>query len=338
MSSGPTLIGQTNCPATQLGIGSAPLGNMFSRLSEEDAWGALEAAWDAGARVFDTSPFYGYGLAERRVGDFLRTKPRDEFLLSTKVGRLLVPLRDQVPRDTIFDSCMPFNPVFDYTHDGALRSFEDSLQRLGLDRVDILLVHDTGVAEHGENQPAVFKTVLTGATKALLRLRDEGTVGAIGLGINEWEVAEAALQAADFDTFLLAGRYTLLEQHAAASFLPLCAERKVNIILGGVFNSGILVSADPATATWNYAPPPAAMVNRTLQLKAVCARHMVPLPAAAMQFSAAHPVVATIAIGTRNRAQSEDAARWLGLELPAGLWSDLKDEGLIPQDAPVPTN
>lgn len=329
-------IGNARPPATKLGLGTAPLGNMFARLAEKDAWDCLEAGWQAGARVFDTAPFYGYGLAERRLGDFLRTKPRDEYLLVTKVGRLLEPRLAREPTDTFFLSDMPFNPVFDYSHDAALRSHEDSLQRLGLDRVDILLIHDTGVAEHGENQPRVFADALAGAAKALFRLRDEGVIGAVGMGTNEWEVAEAALRRADFDTFLLAGRYTLLEQRAAASFLPLCVEREVNVILGGVYNSGLLASDDPAQATWNYAPAPPELVERALALKSVCDRHAVPLPAAAAQFAAAHPAVATVVIGSRSRAETEAAAGGLEAELPAGLWADFKDEGLLAVHATTP--
>lgn len=329
-------IGKCAIAASQLGMGSAPLGNMFGRLTEEDVWACMEAAWAGGVRVFDTAPFYGYGLAEHRVGDFLRTKPRDEFLLSSKVGRLLEPRGNQESTDTFFDSDFPFNSVYDYSFDGALRSHEDSLQRLGLDRIDILLIHDTGVLEHGDEQPAVFEAALAGAAKAMARLRDEGVVGAIGMGLNEWEVAEAGLRNFDFDTFLLAGRYTLLEQHSAATFLPLCVERGVKILIGGVFNSGLLVAADPASSTWNYGPPPAEILERVLALRAVCDRHAVALPAATLQFASAHPAVGTVLFGTRTAAESEAACAWIKQALPAALWDDLKTEKLIAADAPVP--
>ncbi len=319
-----------------MGLGSAPLGNMFARVSEEDAHGALQGAWDAGCRIFDTAPFYGYGIAERRVGDFLRSKPRDEFLLSTKVGRLLVPRCGCEPTDTFFHSDLPFNPVFDYSRDAALRSHEDSLQRLGLDRIDILLIHDTGVAEHGERQPQAFAEAMQGAAQALIQLREEKAVGAIGMGMNEWEVCEAALEKVDFDTFLLAGRYTLLEQKSLASFLPLCSERGVRIMVGGAFNSGLLVAPDPAQATYNYAPAPPDLAERAVQLREVCSRHGSELPAAALQFPLAHEAVAAVMVGSRRKDESDKAARWMEADLPTALWEDLRAEGLIDAAAPVP--
>lgn len=329
-------IGKTSVPATLLGVGTAPLGNMFTPIDEEDVVACLEAAWDGGIRVFDTAPFYGYGLAERRLGDFLRTKPRDEFVLATKVGRLLKPRRNEMPTDTFFLSTLPFNPVYDYSYDAAMRSYEDSIQRMGLDRFDVLLIHDVGVAEHGDDQPKAFKEAMEGAGKALTELKESGEIGAIGLGTNEWEVAEAAMEELDLDTTLLAGRYTLLEQEAAKTYLPKCAERGVNVILGGVFNSGILVTDDIANSMWNYKLAPEDLVRRAFQLKAICERHEVRLPAAALQFGMSHPAVASVVIGTRSAKESNESLAWAQSDLPAGLWTDLKDEGLIPADAPVP--
>lgn len=329
-------LGRCDVPATLLGFGSAPLGNMFRPIEEDEAHASLEAAWQGGMRVFDTAPFYGYGLAERRLGDFLRTKPRGDYILSTKVGRMLVPRRDQPPTDTFFLSTLPFNPVYDYGYDAAMRSHDDSLQRMGLDRFDVLLIHDTGVAEHGDRQPEVFKEAIGGAAKALAKLRDEGAVGSIGMGTNEWEVAQAAIEAADFDTMLVAGRYTLLEQHSAKTFLPLCEKRGVNLMLGGVFNSGLLVSPDIKEAMWNYKLAPKELVERALQLRAVCERHDVPLPAAALQFAMAHPLVATALVGIRSKRESDEALKWSKMGIPAGLWADLRDEDLIPTDLPVP--
>ena len=325
-----------NLPATRIGFGTAALGNMFRPINEEEVFECLEAAWDGGVRFFDTAPFYGYGLAERRLGDFLRTKQRSSYVLCNKVGRLLQPRRDNPPSDTFFLSTMPFNPVYDYSYDGAMRSFEDSLQRMGLDRFDIMLVHDPGVAEHGDRQPEVFKQAMDGAAKAMAALRDQGVIGAIGVGTNEWEVAEQAVKAADLDTCLLAGRYTLLEQHAAASFLPLCLERKIKIILGGVFNSGLLVSDDISNATWNYRPAPKEQIKRALQLKAICDRHEIALPAAAIHFVLAHPAVGCALLGTRSRRESEETLAWFKQELPAGLWTDLVDEGMLDAELPVP--
>ncbi|MBF2734642.1 MAG: aldo/keto reductase [Betaproteobacteria bacterium AqS2] len=324
-------------PASRFGIGTATLGNMFRPINEFDVADCLRAAWDGGVRLFDTAPFYGYGLAERRLGDFLRTKPREDFIISNKVGRMLVPRRDAPPTDTFFLSTMPFNPVYDYSYDGAMRSFEDSLQRTGLDRFDIMLIHDPGVAEHGDRQPEVFRVAIDGAAKAMVELREQGVISAVGVGTNEWEVAERAIKEADLDTCLLAGRYTLLEQHAAASLMPLCVERGVKLILGGVFNSGLLVSDDIPNATWNYQPAPPEQVKRALQLKEICARHGVPLPAAAIQFALAHPAAGAVVVGARSRKESEESLRWRGQEIPPGLWADLVDEGLLAAEAAVPS-
>lgn len=330
-------IGKCKITASTLGVGTAPLGNMYAQLSDEDVWGCLEAAWDAGVRVFDTAPFYGYGMAEHRLGDFLRTKPRDEYLLSTKTGRVMLPRRNDPPTNDFFLSNYPFNFNFDYSYDGAMRSFEDSLQRLGLDRIDILLIHDTGVPEHGEDQPKVFQQAMEGAAVAMAKLRDEGVIGAIGMGLNEWEVAQAGLEAFDFDTFLLAGRYTLLEQFSAETFLPLCEQRGIQIMLGGVFNSGLLVADDTASATYNYFPAPQELIDKTLAIKAVCQRHGVPLPAAALQFANAHPAVGVTLFGTRNRHESESATNWMQLAIPAELWAELKAENLLNEELPVPS-
>ena len=330
------IIGNTNFPATLLGVGTAPLGNMFRPIEEKDVHMCLEAAWEGGVRYFDTAPFYGYGLAERRLGDFLRTKHREDYILSTKVGRLLQPRRKSIPTDTFFLSTMPFNPIYDYSYDAAMRSYEDSLQRMGLDRFDIVLIHDPAHAEHGEDQPEIFKQAMEGAAKALLKLRDEGEIGAIGLGTNEWEVAQAALEQVEFNTFLLAGRYTLIEQFAAKSFLPMCLEKNVNIILGGAFNSGLLVSDDIKNSTWNYKPAPQELIDKAINLKGICERHGVELPAAALQFAMAHPAVATVAVGVRNQTEMNESLKWSTKEIPHGLWTDLKDAGLLANDLPVP--
>ena len=329
-------IGSSKLNATLLGFGTSTLGNMFSQLSEGDVQTSLQAAWEGGVRIFDTAPFYGYGLSERRLGDFLRTKPRDEYLLCNKVGRLLKPRGDEPPSDTLFISTLPFNVVYDYTYDGAMRSYEDSLQRMGLDRFDILLIHDIGVAEHGEAQPRIFKQAMDGAAKALFELRNAGEISAVGVGTNEWEVAEAALRAADFDTFLLAGRYTLLEQHSATTFMPLCIERNVRIMLGGAYNSGLLVSKDIRNSTWNYKPAPQDMIERALHLRAICERHGAQLPAAALQFAMAHPAVASVIVGLRSEKEASESLHWIKQGLPGGLWQDFVDEGMLDSSLPFP--
>ena len=329
-------IGKTSMPATLLGLGTAPLGNMFTVITEDEVHDCLERVWQGGIRFFDTAPFYGYGLAERRLGDFLRTKPRNEYILCNKIGRLLKPRRDSMPTDTFFLSTLPFNPVYDYSYDATMRSYEDSMQRMGLDSFDILLIHDVGVAEHGDRQPEVFKEAMEGAGKALTKLRDEGEIGAIGFGTNEWEVAQEAIGRLDIDTTLLAGRYTLLEQEAATTFMPKCQEKGIKLILGGVFNSGILASDDIPNSMWNYKLAPKHLVERALQLRAICERHEVRLPSVALQFSMAHPAVASVVAGMRSVKECDESLEWAVSKLPAGVWTDLKDEEMISADAPIP--
>jgi D-threo-aldose 1-dehydrogenase len=293
-------------------------------------------AWDAGVRFYDTAPMYGHGLSELRTGHSLRWKQRDDFVLASKVGRVLTPAR----RDTIdfapWVDGAPFTMHFDYSYDGTMRSFEDSLQRLGLERMDVCFIHDIDVFTRGAEQPAVFEQAMDGCWRALERLRSEGLVKAIGVGVNEWQVCHEALKRRDFDCFLLAGRYTLLEQDALDEFLPLCEQRGAAVVVGGGFNSGILATGARPGAKYNYAPAPQAILDKVARIEAVCAAHGVPLPAAALQFVVAHPAIPSFIAGTRTVEQLRQNLAWFSHPIPADFWADLKRRGLLREDAPVP--
>lgn len=326
-------IGRTKIRVTQMGFGGAPLGNLYKPVPEEDAEAVIEAAWTAGIRFYDTAPYYGYGLSERRVGERLRRRGRDDFVLSTKVGRVLKPRGGKVPDDAAFPGSLPFAPVFDYSYDGFMRSCEDSLQRLGLGRIDILLIHDLAAETHGkEPYPAHFRMAMRGGYRALDELKRNGDIGAIGFGLNDWHPCLDALALHDFDCCLLAGRYTLLEQGALDGFLPECERRGVSIIIGGPFNSGILAGG----TTYNYTPAPPEIRERVRRIEAVCKSHDVPLPAAALQFPLTHPAVAAVIPGAKAPAEVAANVKLLQQAIPTALWRDLKSEGLLRQDAPTP--
>ncbi len=329
-------IGRTGLRVTPLGLGGAPFGNLFAPVAESDVRGAVETAWSKGCRFFDTAPYYGYGLSERRVGDALRERNRAEFVLSTKVGRLI--RRGANPNRTAegFDSPMPFHVEFDYSYDGVMRSVEGSYLRLGLDRIDILLIHDLGRAEHGERLPDMLKTAMGGAYRALEELKRAGDIKAVGLGVNEVEICEMALQEGDFDCFLLAGRYTLLEQGGQERLFPECRRRGVSIILGGPFNSGVLVRAGRPDATYNYGAVPPQVAERVGKLVEVCREFNVSLPAAALQFPLANPIVASAIPGARTAAEAASHWDMLKAPIPAGFWAALRQRGLLHAAAPVP--
>ncbi|MBI1774774.1 MAG: aldo/keto reductase [Proteobacteria bacterium] len=336
----PTLrrrLGRTSLSLTQMGFGGAPLGNLFERVPAAAAAAALERALAAGLGYFDTAPLYGHGLSEERMGKVLAAVPRERFLVSTKVGRLLVPAPAGKAEGGNFIDVPPLSIAYDYSYDGALRSVEASLTRLGLDRIDILLIHDIDRFTHGaEAQPSRFREAIEGAYPALARLRKEGTVGAIGLGVNEWQVCQQAAEAADFDCFLLAGRYTLLEQEALESFLPLCERRGIGIIIGGPFNSGILAMGPVAGATYNYAPAPPAVLERVRLLAEISKAHGTELAAAALQFPLFHPAVVSVIPGARSPEEVKANLALMRRPIPDALWRDLKSAGLVRRDAPTP--
>jgi D-threo-aldose 1-dehydrogenase len=288
----------------RLGLGTAPIAGLYQAVDDETAQAVVERAWALGLRYFDTAPLYGAGLAERRLGAALHGKPRDEFAVSTKVGRLLRP------GESVWHGAPELVDYFDFSRDAALRSLEESLERLGLDRVDIALVHDPD--DHVDQ-------ALAGSFRALQRLRDEGVVRAIGVGANHTEVLCRFAREADPDCFLVAGRYTALDRSAAAELLPLCEEHGIAVIAGGVFNSGVLAGGD----TFDYEPAPPEVVAHVERLRETCARHGVALPAAAVQFPVRHPAVAAVLMGCSTPEEVADDVRLANLEVPDALWEEL---------------
>lgn len=325
-------IGRTALDVTELGLGCATLGGSRIPVSRQQAEAIVRAAWDAGVRYVDAAPFYGVGQAERAVGDALRGETRDEWVLSTKVGRLLRPNPTGVYADGRTHP-LPFDPVYDYSHGGIMRSVDDSLQRLGLARIDILYVHDIGVYQHGpEAHAAHMRTLRDSGYRALEELRRSGTVQAIGIGVNEKEVLLEAMEWGQWDAFLLAGRYTLLEQAPLDDLFPKCEEAGTSIVVGGPLNSGILAGR----GTWNYDTAPPEVAERVGRINAICERHRVPLPAAALQFPLAHPVVAAIIPGPRNVAEVAANIELLRHPIPPALWQELRAAGLLHAAAPTP--
>ena len=323
-------VGQTGLEVTALGLGGATLGGVAD-VSEMEARAIVNAAYAAGVGYFDTAPQYGYGKSERIVGDGLRA--HGDRVVSTKVGRLLAPRRTPRPADDVWHQPLPFEPVYDYSYDGIMRSFEDSLQRLGLDRVDILFLHDPDVYVRETKLPhEVFLKAIDDSYRALDRLRSGGTVKAIGLGVNDTQPIADALPRGRWDCFLLAGRYTLLEQAPLHSLLPAVARHGASIVIGGPFNSGILAGRD----TWNYARAPKQIRDRVDGLAAVCAAHGVELPAAALHFPMAHPTVAATIPGPRSASEMTQILAWWKTPVPAALWQDMKARNLIDAGAPVP--
>jgi D-threo-aldose 1-dehydrogenase len=314
----------------RLGFGAAGIGNLYRAMDDDVAAATVSAAWEAGIRYFDTAPHYGLGLSERRLGAVLATKPRSEFVISTKVGRILEPVANpHGARDTQgFD--VPADTVrrWDPSEAGIRRSIEDSLERLGLDRIDIAYLHDPDVydLDAGINQ----------ALPALEKLRAEGLIGAIGVGANSAHALRDCVQASDLDLVMLAGRYTLLEQPAAADLLPLCAERGVGVANCGVYNSGLLARAEvPADAHYNYEPAPAHILARAQALAACCAEFGVELPTAALQFAANHPVVRTVVVGATQPEQIRQTAERMAADVPAELWAALASRGLLAEGLSV---
>jgi len=326
-------LGRSDLRVTVLGLGTGTLGGHRVPVSREAADGIVQAAWSAGVRYFDTAPFYGFGRACRIVGDALREVPRDEWVLATKVGRLLRP-RASTPADSALRHQMPFDLVFDYSYDGVMRSFEDSLQRLGLAQIDILYAHDLGRRQHGADRHAKFMpSFRQGGYRALEELRSSGRVRAIGVGVNEREVLLEAMEWGEWDAFLLAGRYTLLEQAPLDDLLPRCLRSGISVVIGAPFNTGILAGR----ASYNYNPPPPEVVARVNAIRTVCESHRVPIIAAALQFPLAHPAVVSILPGPRSVEEFEANLMLVHYPIPGALWADLQEANLLHPDAPVPT-
>ena len=331
-------LGNGGLTFTELGFGTAPLGNLYKAISDGEARATLDAAWEGGVRYFDTAPLYGLGLSETRLNPFLRDKPRDSYILSTKVGRLI-------------EYCSPehragvgkwFNVPqrrenFDYTYDGVMRSFEHSFSRLGVDQIDILYVHDLCAFSHGSKAASDMrvKEFFAGrGYEAMISLRDQGMIKAIGGGVNEWEVCQNLAERGDFDLFLLAGRYTLLEQKALDSFLPLCEARGIGIITGGPYNSGILATGAKPGSFYNYDPAPQGIIDRVNAIEVVCSDHNVRMVDAAFQFPLLHPAHVAVIPGGQGADEMAGNLQAAHADIPTELWVDLKAAGLMREDAP----
>lgn len=333
-------VGKTKLEVTTLGLGGAPMGGFRATIGDREAVELVDEAYAAGVRYFDTSPFYGYGRSELRMGAALREKPRGDYVLSTKIGRVMHVRRpgEQLPADFRENGLPGFVPEFDYTYDGVMRSLEQSHLRLGLSTIDIALVHDVDfwTIKDREILDHRFRTVMGSGFRALDELRKADVIGAIGVGINEADTSLRFIQAGDFDCMLLAGRYTLLEQGALHEFLPECVNRGVSVILGGPYNSGILTGGVGPGATHDYAPAPAALIEKARKIEAICKRHGVALGAAALQFPLFHPALCSVipgALGAREVAQNVERMK---VRIPADLWNELKHEKLLEADAPTP--
>ncbi|MEM6889273.1 MAG: aldo/keto reductase [Pseudomonadota bacterium] len=322
-------VGKTDLQVDVLGLGCAPLGGNFVDLDYAQAADLLRVAQDAGISYFDTAPWYGFGRSERVVGDLLRGT---DYVLSDKVGRLLAPGAVENPMDFGMIDPLPFNVIYDYSYDGIMRAFEDNLQRLGLDRIDILLAHDIGAFQHGEENSRHFADLAKGGYKAMDELRKAGAVKAIGLGVNENEVCQDALGIGDWDVFLLAGRYTLLEQSPLETLFPACKAAGTSIICGGPFNSGILVGR----TMWNYAEAPPDVIDKARALESVAQDFDVPLAAAALQFPLGHSIVSSVIPGPRDAGELQQIFEWLDTQIPDAFWSSLLKQGLIVESAPLP--
>jgi D-threo-aldose 1-dehydrogenase len=331
----PVAFGRTNLRVTRMGIGTVPIAGLYEPVPDAQAQATLRRAYELGVRLFDTAPLYGYGVAEQRLGTFLATVPKDDAcVVATKVGRALQSARigdEPSHRGPVqqrqFKSGAELEPVFDFSYDGARRVLESSLERLGLGRVDIVYIHDPD--DH-------YEQAVEGAYRALEDLRSEGAVSAVGVGMNQSAMLARFARDTDVNCFLLAGRYTLLEQGALDELLPLCEQKGISVVIGGVFNSGVLADPSPG-AHYNYSLVEPVVLDRVKRIAAICARHGVPLAAAALQFPFGHPAIATVLCGVRSPQEVEEDERLMRLPIPTDLWAELKSEGLVRPDAPVPS-
>ena len=319
-------IAHNRVPVTRLGLGTVPLGFLYAPVNDNEAYHTIETAFDLGLHLFDTAPLYGDGVAETRLGHVLRSRPRDSFTVATKVG---FDIQEGARSLDGFEYRFYLEAPRDFSYDGVLRNLDRSLTRLQLDRVDIVHIHDAD--EH-------FEEAMDGAYRALDRLRSEGVIGAVSAGMNQAEMLARFAREGDFDCFLLAGRYTLLEQTALRALFPLCTSKQISVLLGGVYNSGILADPNAPSPQYNYAPAREALINKAQRIDAACRRHGVPIKAAALQFAAAHPAVAAILCGSRSAEELAENDRMFRFSIPSGLWDELRDEGLVDSAAPVPAD
>jgi D-threo-aldose 1-dehydrogenase len=329
-------LGKSGLDVSLLGFGGVPIGDFWTKLSDEMAVATVRQAAEAGLSLYDTSPLYGHGLSEHRMGQVLRQRPRGSFVLSTKVGRILEPMDEAKINRGWFAGGLNFEPRYDYSYDGVMRSLEHSLHRLGMNRLDVLLIHDIDVWTHGDDYPMRLKQVMSGCYPALEKLRSSGVVRAIGIGVNEIAPSVHFARETDIDCILLAGRYTLLEQAALDELLPLCSQKNIGIMLGGPYNSGILATGAIPGATYNYKPAPENVMDRVAKIETVCQRHGVPIAAAALQFPLGHPCISSMIPGAAKPEEVNRNMALMQMAVPAGLWDELKHEGLMPAHAPVP--
>lgn len=323
-------LGKTSIELTELGFGGAAVGNLYRPTSHAEAYAAIQSAWLSGIRYFDTAPSYGYGLSERRIGDALREFPRASYIISTKVGRLLIP--DARPKkEDHFPGSLPFRVQHDYSYDGIMRSFEHSLQRIGTDYIDIIYIHDIGRLTHGDEHMTHLQTLLNGGYRALLELREQGVVRAIGLGVNEWEVCLELMPQIDLDCLMLAGRYTLLEQLTLEKFFPECEKRNLQVIAAGPYNSGILANGQ----YYNYTTADHRIMLRVNAIQKICEAYQIDLPHAAIQFPLRHSQVVSVVAGARTEEQVALSVSYMQQQIPARLWDALKEADLLAVNAPV---
>jgi D-threo-aldose 1-dehydrogenase len=328
-------LGRTGLQVSVLGFGTAPLGDFYARLDDDAAIATVERAFALGINLLDTSPLYGHGLSEHRCGTAVRRVPRQDIVICTKIGRWMNPFHGRGDGSG-FVGGQPHRAVIDYSYDGTMRSVEQSLLRLGTDRLDLLLIHDVDVWTHGIDAiEDRFREAMAGAYVALDRLRGEGVVAGIGVGVNEAEMCVRFAQAGSFDTMLLAGRYSLLEQPALTEFLPLAQRQGIGVMLGGIFNSGILATGAVSGAKYNYQDAPPGVLAKVAEIQRICAAHNVALPTAALHFALGHPAVASVVLGAQNPQEVERNVAALSSKVPAALWSDLKTEHLLDAEAPV---
>ncbi|HET9180378.1 MAG TPA: aldo/keto reductase [Terriglobia bacterium] len=320
-------IGKTPLQVTRLGLGGAPLGGLFEDVRGEAAVATIRRALEMGINFFDTAPLYGHGKSEKWMGQGLTGIPSGSRVLATKVGRVLEPVEPGTLEKDEFDNPAPFKPVFDFSYDGVMRSFNESLKRLQVDRIDMLHIHDP------DNH---YDQAITGAYTALDQLRREGKITAVGAGMNQAEMPARFARAGNFDCFLLAGRYTLIDHTGLKDLLPLCVEKKISIIIGGPYNSGILATGAKPGGKFNYADAPPEIMEKVRKVEEVCARHQVPMKAAALQFPLAHPAVVSVIPGARSVAELEENFRLVSHPIPGGFWAELRSKGLLPEEAPVP--
>jgi D-threo-aldose 1-dehydrogenase len=337
-AAGRRAIGRTGLFASALGFGGAALARIPGDRANETASATMRAAWEAGIRYFDTAPQYGRTLSEQRLGAGLWSHARDAFVLSTKVGRVMLPTGAAPERDSFYSGALPFVAKYDYTYDGVMRSFEDSLQRLGLNRIDLLLVHDlTGRHHPDAGELARYEAELFegGGYKALAALREQKVIHGIGAGLNSWRQCEHLALRGDFDVFLLAGHYTLLDQDAQTSFLPMCARTGVGVILGGVYNTGILVTGTAGNPQYDYRPANEEVKARVAAIESVCREFDVPMAAAALQFPLHHPAIATVIPGMSTPEEVSSNVAYMETRVPNELYDTLKKKGLMAADCPT---